>query len=130
MPDKIRKFVVFYSFYEVWAQYFSNLIIWLFCFKKKMGYHPFKIQSASILNLPKHEKSISHIEYTVSVWGCHSQNFDNYKFNAFTIKFTRLIFKTFKGVVFASIVFDIYLQFNDVIKETQFLVFEKGADLH
>ena len=38
--------------------------------------------------------------------------------------------KTFKGVVFASIVFDVYLQINDVIKETQYPVFEKGADLH
>ena len=34
--------------------------------------------------------------------------------------------KTFK----ASIVFDVYLQTNDVIKETQYPVFEKGADLH
>ena len=33
--------------------------------------------------------------------------------------------KTFKGVVF-----DVYLQFNDVIKETQYPVFEKDADLH
>ena len=39
--------------------------------------------------------------------------------------------KTFKGVVFASIVFDVYLPFiNDVIKGTQYSVFEKGADLH
>ena len=38
--------------------------------------------------------------------------------------------KTFKGVVFASIVFDVYLQFNGVIKETQYPLFEKGADLH
>ena len=38
--------------------------------------------------------------------------------------------KTFKGVVFASIVFDVYLQINDVINETQYPVFEKGADLH
>ena len=37
---------------------------------------------------------------------------------------------TFKGVVFASIIFDVYLQFNDLIKETQYSVFEKGADLH
>ena len=37
--------------------------------------------------------------------------------------------KTFKGV-FISIVFDIYLQINDVIKETQYPVFEKDADLH
>ena len=33
--------------------------------------------------------------------------------------------KTFKGVVFASIVFDVYLQINDIIKETQYPVFEK-----
>ena len=38
--------------------------------------------------------------------------------------------KTLKGVVFASIVFDVYLQINDVIKETQNPVFEKGADLY
>ena len=38
--------------------------------------------------------------------------------------------KTFKGAVFASNVFDIYLQFNDIIKETQYPVFEKGAELH
>ena len=38
--------------------------------------------------------------------------------------------RTFKGVVFASIVFDLYLKINVVIKETQYLVFEKGADLH
>ena len=38
--------------------------------------------------------------------------------------------KTFKSVVFASIVFDVYLQINDVIKETQYPVFEKGTDLH
>ena len=31
--------------------------------------------------------------------------------------------KTFK----ASIVFDVYLQINDVIHETQYPVFEKGA---
>ena len=37
--------------------------------------------------------------------------------------------KIFKGVVFASNVFDVYLQFNDVIKETQYPVFEKGAHL-
>ena len=33
--------------------------------------------------------------------------------------------KTFKGVVFASIVFDVYLQINYVIKETQYPVFVK-----
>ena len=38
--------------------------------------------------------------------------------------------KIFKGVVFASLVFDVYLQINDVIKETHYPVFEKGADLH
>ena len=38
--------------------------------------------------------------------------------------------KTFKCVVFAPIVFDVYLQINDVIKEIQYLVFEKGAHLH
>ena len=38
--------------------------------------------------------------------------------------------KTFKSVVFALIVFDVYLQINDVITETQYPVFEKGADLH
>ena len=38
--------------------------------------------------------------------------------------------KIFKSVVFASIVFDVYIQINDVIKETQYPVFEKGADLH
>ena len=32
--------------------------------------------------------------------------------------------KTFKGVSFASIVFDVYLQVNDVIKETLYPVFE------
>ena len=36
--------------------------------------------------------------------------------------------KTFKGVVFASIVFDVYLQINDAIKETQYPVFKKGAE--
>ena len=36
----------------------------------------------------------------------------------------------FKGVVFASIVFDVYLQINDVIKETQYPVFEIVAVLH
>ena len=38
--------------------------------------------------------------------------------------------KNFKGVAFASIVFGVYLQINDVIKETQYTVFETGADLH
>ena len=38
--------------------------------------------------------------------------------------------KTFKGVVFSSIVVDVYLQINDVIKKIQYSVFEKGADLH
>ena len=38
--------------------------------------------------------------------------------------------KTFKKFVFASIVFDVYLQINDVIKETQYPVFEKGVTLH
>ena len=38
--------------------------------------------------------------------------------------------KTSKRTVFASIVSDVYLQINDVIKETQYPVFEKGADLH
>ena len=38
--------------------------------------------------------------------------------------------KTFKDVVFAQIVFDVYLQINDVIKQTQYPVFEKDADLH
>ena len=39
--------------------------------------------------------------------------------------------KTFKGVVFASIVFDVYFQINDVVKETQYPVVEtKSADLH
>ena len=38
--------------------------------------------------------------------------------------------KTFKGVDFASIVFNVYLQINDVIKETQYPIFEEGADLH
>ena len=37
--------------------------------------------------------------------------------------------KTFKGVVFAWFAFDLYLQINDVINETQYPVFEKGADL-
>ena len=35
--------------------------------------------------------------------------------------------KTFKGVVLASIVFDVYLQINDVIKEIRYPVFEKGT---
>ena len=38
--------------------------------------------------------------------------------------------KTFKGIVFASTVFDVYLQINGVIKETQYPVFGKGAYLH
>ena len=38
--------------------------------------------------------------------------------------------KTFKGAVFASIVFNVYSQINDIITETQYPVFEKGADLH
>ena len=38
--------------------------------------------------------------------------------------------KTFKGVVFASVEFDVYIQINDFIKEIQYPVFEKGADLH
>ena len=38
--------------------------------------------------------------------------------------------KTFKGAVFASIVFDVYLKINDIIKETQCPISEKGADLH
>ena len=33
--------------------------------------------------------------------------------------------KTFKGAVFASIILDVYLKINDVIKETQYPVFEK-----
>ena len=32
--------------------------------------------------------------------------------------------KTFQGVVFASIVYDVYLQISDVIKETQYPVFD------
>ena len=60
------------------------------------------------------------------VWGCRSQNFDNHKFNVFTIKFKRRLIKTFKGVVCASIVFDVYLQISDIIKDTQYPVFEKG----
>ena len=75
-------------------------------------------------------KSLFHIYITARVLDCRSQNFDNHKFNVLTIKFTRLIMKTFKGVVFASIVFDLYLQINDVIEETQYPVFEKGTDLH
>ena len=38
--------------------------------------------------------------------------------------------KIFKGDIVASIVFDVYLQINDVINETQYPVFEKDADLH
>ena len=38
--------------------------------------------------------------------------------------------KTIKGGVFSLIVFDVYLQINDIIKEIQYQVFEKGADLH
>ena len=38
--------------------------------------------------------------------------------------------KTFKGVVFASIVFDVYLQINHVIKKTKYPEFEKGTNLH
>ena len=38
--------------------------------------------------------------------------------------------KTFKGVIFESIIFDVYLQINDVIRATQYPVFEKGVDLH
>ena len=38
--------------------------------------------------------------------------------------------KTFKGVDFVSNVCYVYLQFIDVIKETQYPVFEKGAELH
>ena len=60
----------------------------------------------------------------------HCQNFDNRKFNVSTIKFTRLIIKSFKGFVSASIVFDLYLQIKDVVKETQYLVFEKGAEMY
>ena len=33
--------------------------------------------------------------------------------------------KTFKGVVFVSIVFDVYLQISDVIKETQYPYLKK-----
>ena len=58
---------------------------------------------------------------------CCNQNFDNHKFNVFTIKFTKLTMKTFEGVI-ALIVFD--LQINDVIKETQYPVSEKSADLY
>ena len=62
--------------------------------------------------------------------GYRSKNFDNRKSNVFTIKFTRLrlIIKTIKGGVFALIVFDVYLQINDIIKETEYPVFEKGAE--
>ena len=35
--------------------------------------------------------------------------------------------ETFKGVVFASIVSDVYLQINDFIPETQYPVYEKAA---
>ena len=38
--------------------------------------------------------------------------------------------KTFKCVIFALIVFDVCLQINDVVKETQYPVFEKSAELH
>ena len=37
--------------------------------------------------------------------------------------------KAFKNVVFASIVFDIYLQIDEVIKATQYPVYETSADL-
>ena len=36
--------------------------------------------------------------------------------------------KTCKGVVFASIVFDVYL-IDDATKEPQYPVFEKGVDM-
>ena len=38
--------------------------------------------------------------------------------------------KSFKGVVFASIVFDVYVQINDIKKEPHNPVFEKGAETH
>ena len=38
--------------------------------------------------------------------------------------------KTFKDGVLPSIIFEVYLQIDDVITETQYPVFEKGADLH
>ena len=38
--------------------------------------------------------------------------------------------KSFKCVAFASVVFDVYLQTSDFIKETQYPVFEKGAEMH
>ena len=38
--------------------------------------------------------------------------------------------KSFKGVVFASIVFDVYVQINDNKKEPRYPVFEKGAEMH
>ena len=38
--------------------------------------------------------------------------------------------KSFQCVVFASIVFDVYVQIHDVIKEPQYPVFEKGAAMH
>ena len=39
-------------------------------------------------------------------------------------------YENLSGVVFASIVFDVYLQISDVIKETQYPIYDKGADLH
>ena len=38
--------------------------------------------------------------------------------------------KPFKSVVFASIGVSFFLEINDVIKETQYPVFENGADMH
>ena len=105
MPDKARKFIFFTVFMKCGHIYFSSLIILLFCCKKQMRHHPFKIQSPFHLNLPKQTclniKSLFHIYITARVWGCHSQNFDNHKFNVFTIKFTRLIMKIFKCVAIA-----------------------------
>ena len=38
--------------------------------------------------------------------------------------------KSFKDVVFASIVFDVYVQISDAIKEPQYPLFENGTEMH
>ena len=91
MLDKASKFIFFTVFMKHGHSIFP---IWSFgC----LDIIPSEFSLRSILNFPKHQKSISHI-----------QNFDNHKFNVFAIQFTRLVMKTFKGGVFASVVFDAY----------------------
>ena len=107
MLDKASKFIFFTVFIKHGHSTFPILSFGCFALRKRSDSIPSKSSLRSILNLPKHQKSISHMYIAARVCGCRSENFSTHKFNVFTTIFTRLIMKTFKGVVFASIVFDV-----------------------